>query len=603
MAHFGVPLEDHLPVKEYRADQKAILYHGVESLEVKEYFPSVKPPKTVKEGKFEGVLTGMWRRFSEKEGKSTEADTYFYSHTCPDCHGDRLNQMSRNVTVEEVTIPELVNRSLEDMLEWTKQLETTLNQESYLVAETFIKDMKTKLQRILKTGLGYLTLDRQTISLSGGEAQRLRLSALLDSALTGVLYVMDEPTIGLHPRDTTGLLSVLKELRDLGNTVLVIEHDMDVMKEADTIIDMGPGAGDRGGKIVGEGKLTDLMHQKDSPTGRYLSEQKQMNQNKRQGTGESIVVHNASIHNLNHITVSFPVDCLISVTGVSGSGKSSLIFDTLAKGKDKIHEGFEQVTGLDHFDQMITVGQSPLSRMKRSNVATFTGVFTPIRKVFAQLPEAKDQGLTAKHFSFNTAGGRCENCEGLGYVPTNMLFFPDLKVTCPVCQGQRFKPDILSVKHHGYTIYDVLESSIREGLHLFKGQSKIEKTLSLLDEIGLGYLKMGQPLTTLSGGEGQRLKLAQELMKKTNQRSLYLLDEPTTGLHPNDVNQLLRLLNRLVDAGNTVIVVEHNTQLIQASDWIVDLGPEGGEKGGQVIAEGTPETVANDKNSYTGQYL
>lgn len=603
MEYYGVSIQDHLPLDQYSPAQKAVLYYGVESQEVKEYFPDVKPPKTVAEGKFEGVLTGMQRRFSEKAGRSAEADAYFYSETCPDCHGDRLNQISRNATVANRIIPELVNRSLEEMLQWIERIETTLDKESYLVAEIFIKDLKTKLARIIKTGLGYLTLDRQSITLSGGETQRLRLSALLDSALTGVLYVMDEPTAGLHPKDTFGLVSVLKELRDLGNTVLVIEHDVDVMREADYIIDMGPGAGNLGGKVVGEGTLNELVRQKDSITGNYLREEEKINKSYREGTGKRVVVHQAAIHNLKNITVSFPAGCLTAVTGVSGSGKSSLIFDALAKGHDKIHEGFDQVTGLDNFDQIVTVGQSPLSRMKRSNVATYTDVFTPIRKVFALETEARNKKLTAKHFSFNTAGGRCENCEGLGYVPTNMLFFPDLEVTCPVCHGQRFKQDILSVKYNGYSINGVLESSVQDSLNLFQKESKIKTILELLVEIGLGYLKLGQSLTTLSGGEGQRLKLAKELMKKSNKSSLYLLDEPTTGLHPNDVDQLFKLLNGLVDAGNTVIIVEHNSQLIRMADWVIDLGPEGGEAGGQVIAEGTPAAVAKDKNSYTGQYL
>ena len=603
MEHFDVPIGVDLPLKEYSSKQKAILYYGAESPEVNEHFPKIKPPKTVAKGKFEGVLTGMWRRFSEKAGKSVEGDTYFYSQICPECHGERLNSITRKVTVANKTIPMLVTQSLEKMLQWIEQIEDTLDKESYLLTETFINDLKTKLHRIIKTGLGYLTLDRQTISLSGGEAQRIRLASLLDSTLTGVLYIMDEPTVGLHPKDTTGLISVLKDLRDLGNTVLVIEHDVDVMREADYIIDMGPGAGTLGGTVVGAGTLTELMNQKDSITGTYLSQEPEFNHFYRQSTGEKIVVHHATIHNLKDVTVGFPIDCLTAVTGVSGSGKSSLVFDILANSNDKIHKGFDHITGLEQFDEMVTVGQSPLNRMKRSNVATYTDVFTHVRKVFAQLPEAKAMGLSAKHFSFNTEGGRCENCEGLGFVTTNMLFFPDLEVPCPMCHGQRFKTDVLSVKYKGYSINDVLESSIRDSLDIFKNEPKIQPILQLLVEIGLEYLNMGQSLTTLSGGEGQRLKLATELMKKANKRTLYLLDEPTTGLHPVDVQQLLKLLNRLVDAGNTVIIVEHNSQLIRAADWIIDLGPDGGDKGGRVIAEGTPAEIAKNQNSYTGQYL
>ncbi len=463
--------------------------------------------------------------------------------------------------------------------------------------------MKTKLTRIIKIGLGYLTLDRQVITLSGGEAQRLKLSALLDSALTGVLYIMDEPTVGLHPKDTLGLVSVLKGLRDLGNTVLLIEHDVDVMKEADYIIDIGPGAGKEGGTVVGQGTLQELINIEKSVTGKYLRQEEGIKTTYRVGTGGGITVHHAKIHNLKDITVSFPICCLTAVTGVSGSGKSSLVFDVLAKGDDKIIEGFDKVTGLDYFDQMIMVGQSPLSRMKRSNIATYIDVFTHIRSIFAKDKSAKEKGLTAKHFSFNTVGGRCENCQGLGYVTTNMLFFPEMEVVCPVCHGKRFQQKVLAIEYNGLSINDILESSILDCLSIFKDEKKVRGVLELLVEIGLGYLKMGQSLTTLSGGEGQRLKLAKELIKQGNKRSLYLLDEPTTGLHPNDVTQLLKLLNRLVDAGNTVIMVEHNSQMIKGADWIIDLGPEGGDKGGQIIAEGTPDIIVINPKSYTGMYL
>lgn len=602
-AHYGVPIEEGLALQDYDTRQKAILYYGVESEQVKEFFPDMKPPKTVEKGKFEGVLTGMWRRFNEKSGSSAEAEAYFHSQVCPVCLGERLNEVSRNVTVGNMTIPNLVNHSLEDMLDWVNRLEQSLVKEKYLLVETFIEDIQTKLTRINKIGLGYLTLDRQVITLSGGEAQRLRLSALLDSALTGVLYIMDEPTMGLHPKDTLGLVNVLKNLRDLGNTVLVIEHDIDVMKEADYIIDIGPKAGKLGGTVVGQGTLQELINQEKSVTGKFLRGTEKINKTYRKGTGHEITVHHATVNNLKDISVNFPIGSLTTVTGVSGSGKSSLVFDALAKGKDKIHHGFDSVSGLDYFDQMIIVGQSPLSRMKRSNIATYIDAFSPIRNLFAKMQEAKDKKLTAKHFSFNTVGGRCENCQGLGYVTTNMLFFPEMEVVCPVCHGRRFQQEVLSVKYNGYSINDILESSVQEALTIFKEEKKVIKILRLLVEIGLGYLKMGQSLTTLSGGEGQRLKLAKELIKQGNKRSLYLLDEPTTGLHPNDVIQLLELLNRLVDAGNTVIMVEHNSQMIRASDWVVDLGPEGGEAGGQIIAEGTPDKIIENRESYTGQYL
>ncbi|MBO0996046.1 excinuclease ABC subunit UvrA [Bacillus sp. SD088] len=601
--YYKLPDADNVPIKEFSQEQKAILYYGVESDQVKKLFPKVKPPKTVEKGKFPGVLTSMWRRFTENAGSSAEADAYFYSQVCPDCHGDRLNKVSREVKVENWTIPQLVVHSLEEMLTWANQVEKSLDQQQYKLIETFIQDIKTKLLRIMKIGLGYLTLDRQVITLSGGEAQRIRLSALLDSALTGVLYIMDEPTVGLHPKDTAGLISVLKHLRDLGNTILLIEHDVEVMKEANYIIDIGPGAGKLGGTVVGQGTLQELLEQKASVTGQYLRQEESIQKGYRSGVGEGITIHHATANNLKNVTVTLPTGCLTAVTGVSGSGKSSLLFDVLAKANDPFYEGFEKVTGLEIFDQMIIVGQSPLSRMKRSNTATYIDLFTPIRTLFSKLPEAKERKLTAKHFSFNTVGGRCENCQGLGYVTTNMLFFPDLEVVCPECQGRRFKQEILAVKYQGYSINDILESSIHECLAIFEEEKKIQKILTLLVEIGLGYLKMGQSLTTLSGGEGQRLKLAKELMKQGKKTSLYLLDEPTTGLHPTDTIQLLKLLNGLVDAGNTVIMVEHNSQIIEAADWVIDLGPEGGEKGGQVIAEGSPEMIRTNDNSYTGQYL
>lgn len=601
--YYKLPDAENIPIKDFNEGQKAILYYGVESAEVKQLFPDVKPPKTVEKGKFPGVLTSMWRRYSEHDGSSAEAEAYFYSQTCPDCHGDRLNAVSRAVTVDGWTIPQLVVDSLEEMSAWAAKLEESLEQTSYQLVETFIQDIKTKLSRIIKIGLGYLTLDRQVITLSGGEAQRIRLSALLDSALTGVLYIMDEPTVGLHPKDTAGLISVLKHLRDLGNTVLLIEHDVDVMKEADYIIDIGPGAGKLGGTVVGQGILKELIDEEKSITGQYLRTEKPMKTNYRTGKKEGITIYHATANNLQDVTVTFPKACLTAVTGVSGSGKSSLLFEVLAKANDTIPEGFEKVTGMDTFGQMIIVGQSPLSRMKRSNTATYIDLFTPVRSLYAKLPKAKEKKLTAKHFSFNTAGGRCENCQGLGYVTTNMLFFPDLEVVCPECQGRRFKQEVLAVKYQGHSINDILECSVHECLSVFEGEKKIQAILKLLTEIGLGYLKMGQSLTTLSGGEGQRLKLAKELMKQGKKTSLYLLDEPTTGLHPNDTIQLLKLLNRLVDAGNTVIMVEHNSQVIEAADWVVDLGPEGGAKGGQVIAEGTPEMIRKNKDSFTGQYL
>jgi excinuclease ABC subunit A len=603
MAHYGVPLTENLPLREYSPAQKVILYHGTESRETEAFFPRVTPPKTVEEGKFEGVIPGMWRRLSEKSGQSAEADKYFYSECCPKCHGERLNPLSREVKVGGKRIPELVKLSLSELDSWIHDIGNNLDQEMLMSADAFIKDIRTKIKRIIRTGLGYLSLDRQTISLSGGETQRLKLAALLDSSLTGIMYVMDEPTFGLHPRDTMQIVSVLKELRDMGNSVLVIEHDTGIMKEADYIIDFGPGAGKAGGMIVGQGTLEELKKQPESVTGRYLQHEETIKKVFRKGIGEPITIRHATVHNLKDVTVSLPASCLIAITGVSGSGKSSLIFDVLAKGKDYNHGGCGEISGLERFDRIVSVDQIPVNRMSRSNVATFIDVFTEIRKVFSKTPMAVQKGLEAKHFSFNTSGGRCENCEGMGYVTTSMLFFPDLEVTCPVCHGKRFKPEVLEIKYQGSSINDVLDFTVSESLQLFKQEKRIVEILKLLDDFGLGYVNLGQSLTTLSDGEGQRLKLAKELLRKTDRPVLYLLDEPTTGLHPVDIGNLLNMLNILVDAGNTVVVVEHNIQLIRNADYIIDLGPEGGELGGTVVAKGTPKEIAANIGSYTGRYI
>ena len=439
------------------------------------------------------------------------------------------------------------------------------------------------------------------MTLSGGEGQRIKLAAILDSTLTGVVYVMDEPTIGLHPRDTEGLIRILKDLRDLGNTVIVIEHDPDVMKEADFIADLGPGSGKHGGEVIGTGTLREIMENPKSVTGGWLRSPRKIKTSFRVGTGERILVRDANLHNLKGLNVSFPVGCLTSVTGVSGSGKSTLVFDILAKGNK--NEKYGEVVGTEFFDNIITVEQSPLSRMRRSNAATYTGLYTEIRKLFGDLPDARKQGLEAKHFSFNTGSGRCETCEGLGFVTSNMLFFQDIEVVCPECGGKRFKDEILEVKYKGFNITQVLDMSIEEALVLFKDNKKVIVVLQLLKEVGLGYLQLGQSITTLSGGEGQRLKLAKDLMENRGKRNLYLIDEPTTGLHPIDVENFLKLLDKLVDSGNTVIVVEHNQQVIIRSDWVLDLGPEGGVKGGYVVAEGTPADIMENDASITGRYL
>ncbi|SDY21454.1 excinuclease ABC subunit A [Evansella caseinilytica] len=600
--YYGISLDPAVPLKELNSVQRELLYYGVESAQFAARFPDKKPPKTVSQGKFEGVVTGIWRRYKEKAGQSGEAD-FFFSKQCPDCHGERLNKQSRQVLVAGTPITSVTTWSLHDILPWLDKLQQNVSADNLHVVEPLLHDLKTKLTRIIRVGLGYLSLDRQTITLSGGEAQRLRLATILGSGLTGVLYILDEPTAGLHPKDTHGLLQVMKELRDLGNTVLVIEHDEEMMRGADHIIDIGPGAGKYGGTVVGEGTVQQLMAQEQSITGAFLKKAPTAVPKRRSGNGNHLTVHHVTKHNLKNVTVSFPLGSFISVSGVSGSGKSTLVFDVLAAGfKGKV-DGCEKISGRETVETLIVVDQTPLTRMQRSNIATYSDAFTHIRSLFAALPEAKEKKLKAKDFSFNTPGGRCEHCQGLGFVTTNMHFLPDVEVICPVCRGRRFKDFILDITYKGKTISSILDMTIDESRPLFQEVKKISSIIGLLSEVGLGYLNWGQSVTTLSGGEGQRLKLAKELYKQTADHTLYLLDEPTTGLHPSDINNLLHLLNRLVDAGNTVITVEHSLEVVRASDWVIDIGPEGGENGGQVVAQGTPEQIAGVKESHTGSFL
>ncbi|TWT13226.1 excinuclease ABC subunit UvrA [Planomicrobium sp. CPCC 101079] len=602
--YYGFDLDMTVPLKDYNEVQRDFLYYGAESEEFKRHYPDKQPPKTVSQGRFEGVLTGLWRRYKENGGNSVESK-FFFSHTCSECGGEKLKKESRLAKVAGCSITEVSKWPLEEVMNWIKKLNRQAEETKDSLTAMILEDLTAKIIRIVNVGLAYLSMDREAVTLSGGESQRLRLATILGSGLTGVLYILDEPTAGLHPRDTLGLVKIIKQLRDIGNTVLVIEHDVSVMEQADHIIDLGPGAGTSGGEVVGEGTLLDLQEQPRSVTGAFVKEFHAAPANRRPGTGQHLTVYNAHKNNLKNITASFPLGCFVTVTGVSGSGKSSLLFDIVAASslEENGKEGYDQITGLEVVDKMVTVDQSALSRMQRSNVATYTEVFTLLRTLFAKLPASVENGLSSKHFSFNTEGGRCENCQGLGYVLTKMYFLPDIEVECPVCRGKRFKEEVLAVTYQGYSISGILDLSIEESLALFVGQKKITAIIGLLCEVGLGYLKWGQTLTTLSGGEGQRLKLARELSKPAKGHTLYILDEPSTGLHPNDVKTLLLLINKLVDAGNTVIIVEHNTDIIRASDWVIDLGPEGGEAGGYLVAEGTPEQVAGNGASYTGAYL
>ncbi|MFK7692551.1 excinuclease ABC subunit UvrA [Paenibacillus sp. HJGM_3] len=608
--HYGLTFDPDVPLKDYNAVQRDLLYYGVESESFIAHYPDVKPPKSVSGGKYEGVVTGIWRRYKEKGGESGEA-ALFQEETCAVCHGARLKAAIRQVMVGGAAISDISGWALQNALFWLERLMGELQPDAREQVESLLHDLIVRTGRIVDVGLGYLSLSRQSITLSGGEAQRLRLASIIGSGLTGVLYILDEPTAGLHPRDTAGLIQVLQQLRDLGNTVLVIEHDVEMMRAADHVIDMGPGAGSFGGRVVGEGTLKELMANPESVTGTFLREEDvrrlgaAQGRRRRPGTGQVLQVRDAYERNLKHIDVAFPLGCLVALTGVSGSGKSTLLFDLVAAGgrDEQQRHGCASITGFGAIDNIVTVDQSPIGRMSRSNVATYTDVFTAMRNLYAGLPEAKQAGLTAKHFSFNTPGGRCEHCQGLGVVPMDMFFLPGLEVRCPVCRGKRFQDEVLRITYNGLSISELLDLTVQESLPLLQGRTKMDGQIALLNEVGLGYLHWGQSIVTLSGGEGQRIRLAKELSGKTKRHSLYLLDEPSTGLHPRDTAQLLILLNRLVDAGNTVIVVEHNLDVIRECDWVIDIGPDGGDKGGEVIATGSPEHVATIDASHTGRYL
>ena len=598
--HYGIPVPANIPVRQFSDAQKSILYDGIESDFVKKSFPAHKPPKTAASGKFEGVLPILWRRLSEKDGNAKQLEEYFDIVECPGCKGERLSELSRSITVNGVRLPQLSQFSLEKLCQWVNELAASLPKQHLELVKAYLLDMNTKLTRVINVGLGYLTVDRQIVTLSGGELQRIRLAAVLDSDLSGVIYILDEPTAGLHPKDTAGLITILRKLRDLGNSVLVIEHDMDVMAGADYIVDIGPGSGKYGGEVVATGTLEEIKLQEASVTGNYLRSPHSGKTNFRSAAG---VVHikDADKFNLKKISVDIPAGCLTAVTGPSGSGKSTLVFEVLAK--NERHLPNNRVTGLELFDKVVEIEQSAITKMRRSNVATYSEAYSEIRTVYAKTDGAKSAGLTAKHFSFNTPGGRCENCEGLGYIESNMLFFANTEVVCPVCNGNQFDNSVLSVKYKGLSIKDVLSLPVDEAADFFAGQHRIVRILKLLQDVGLGYLELGQTLTTLSAGEGQRLKLAKELIGSTGKRNLYLMDEPTTGLHPKDIEHFIVLLDRMVDSGSSVVVVEHNQQMIRNSDWVIDLGPDGGDKGGEVVFEGTPEEMITTSKSITAKYL
>ena len=586
---------------------------------------------------FSGILTMLEEKYRQTDSEyvQKEIETYMRVMTCPICEGKRLRKEALGVEVAKKTISDLVQLPLDDLLVWfealgkgqkkakpSKVIRVQANQKpdaqgfterERLVVDQLSGEIKRRLSNLLDVGLNYLTLDRSAMSLSGGEAQRVRLAAQLGSELSGVIYILDEPSIGLHQRDNDKLISTMLRLRDLGNTVVVVEHDQAVMEAADYVVDVGPGAGEYGGEIIAKGTLAEVKRNKESLTGAYLTGKRKLDipKKRRKGNGKCLSIKGATAFNLKNVDVKLPLGLFACVTGVSGSGKSTLILDILARhlsahfynAKD-LPGAHKKIEGVQHLDKVVSVDQSPIGRTPRSNPATYTGVFTVIRDLFAEIPEAKMRGYDAGKFSFNVkGGGRCEACGGDGYVKIEMQFLPDVYVECTECHGRRYNEEALEIHWRGKNIADILEMTVEEARRFFVDQPLIYEKLSVLHDVGLGYVKLGQPATTLSGGEAQRVKLATELSRRATGRTLYILDEPTTGLHFEDIKRLLGVLNALVDKGNTVLVIEHNLDVIRAADWILDMGPEGGIRGGEVVVEGTPEQVAKAKKSLTGTYL
>ncbi|MGH1430239.1 MAG: excinuclease ABC subunit UvrA [Neptuniibacter sp.] len=563
---------------------------------------------------FEGVLNNLERRYRETESDTVREDLakYLNMQPCPSCHGSRLRRDARHVFIDQHTLPQLVTKPIGEALEYFEQLHLTGKQGE--IAEKILKEIRERLQFLANVGLEYLSLDRNADTLSGGEAQRIRLASQIGAGLVGVMYILDEPSIGLHQRDNERLLNTLVHLRDLGNTVIVVEHDEDAIRLADYVIDIGPGAGVHGGEVIAAGKPEEVMSNPDSVTGQYLSGVKEISiPQKRRPIDKKKVLElkGATGNNLNSVNLTLPVGLFTCITGVSGSGKSTLINNTLYPvAATELNNAttldaapHESITGMDHFDKVIDIDQSPIGRTPRSNPATYTGIFTPVRELFSGTQEARSRGYKPGRFSFNVKGGRCEACQGDGVIKVEMHFLPDIYVPCDVCKGKRYNRETLEIKYKGKNIHEVLDLTVEDARVFFDAIPALARRLQTLIDVGLSYIRLGQAATTLSGGEAQRVKLAKELSKRDTGKTLYILDEPTTGLHFYDIQQLLNVLNRLRDHGNTIVVIEHNLDVIKTADWIVDLGPEGGVKGGMIIAEGTPEDVAENPDSHTGRFL
>ena len=608
--HYGFDLDT--PFNKLSDNIQQIILFGSGEEDIKFSYPSAQGGLKTRTHPFEGIIPNMQRRFRETESSAVrdEMVKYFTDQACPACKGERLNEGARHVFIAEQTLPEITRLSIFDCLEFFKQLQLEGNKGE--IAEKIVKEISARLQFLVNVGLNYLSLNRSSDTLSGGEAQRIRLASQIGAGLVGVMYILDEPSIGLHQRDNDRLLATLTHLRDLGNTVIVVEHDEDAILSADYVIDIGPGAGVHGGEIVACGTPQQVMDNPDSLTGDYLSGKRTIHvpEQRIKHNGKTFSISGASSNNLQQVDVEIPVGLMTCVTGVSGSGKSTLINETLYKllareinGSSVLPARYTSYEGLDQFDKVVEIDQAPIGRTPRSNPATYTGLFTPIRELFAGTQEARSRGYKPGRFSFNVKGGRCEACQGDGVIKVEMHFLPDIYVPCDVCKSKRYNRETLDIKYKGKSINEVLEMTIEDAVVFFSAVPVIHRKLQTLMDVGLSYITLGQRATTLSGGEAQRIKLARELSKRDTGNTIYILDEPTTGLHFHDIEQLLQVLIRLRDHGNTIIIIEHNLDIIKTADWIIDLGPEGGSGGGKIIAQGTPEDVAQNQDSSTGYYL
>jgi len=609
--HYGFDVDK--PLSSLSSEQLDKLLYGSGEETIEFSYLRNKGKGVTRHHSWEGIIPNMERRYRETESNSMreELAKYINSQICPDCSGSRLRLEARNVFINEQNIDQIVTRSIGDALAFFEDLNLTGNRAQ--IADKIVKEIYDRLGFLVNVGLNYLSMDRSAETLSGGEAQRIRLASQIGSGLVGVMYVLDEPSIGLHQRDNDRLISTLTHLRDLGNTVIVVEHDEDAMHHADYIVDIGPGAGVHGGKIVAEGSIEQIKSNPNSLTGKFLSGTETIPvpaQRNKIDKKAQIKINGASGNNLKNVSVNIPMGVLTCVTGVSGSGKSTLINNTLYPAaaqlinRSRIESApHKRIDGLDKIDKIVDINQSPIGRTPRSNPATYTQLFTPIRELFAGTPESRARGYKPGRFSFNVKGGRCEACQGDGMIKVEMHFLPDIYVACDVCKGQRYNRETLDIRYKGQNIHDVLNMTIEDAVEFFSAVPNIHRKLSTLMSVGLGYIKLGQSAITLSGGEAQRIKLARELSKRDTGQTLYILDEPTTGLHFYDIRQLLQVLHTLRDHGNTVVVIEHNLDVVKTADWIIDLGPEGGDGGGMVVAQGTPEEVASEKGSYTGHYL